>query len=642
MCMIRLPRRHLALSSPVLALVGAALAAPGAASAQDTAKIAVSTPGEVTVQVRGTDLADEVTVERVDGTRTVRITANRSISAAGACEVTGRGSAECVAPPAILNAIQPELGIVFGGSPVRILVPLEAGDDTLTFRRSGRDEDTRLSVSGGAGDDRISAEGLRAGLPPGVGNRAGIVMAGGPGDDTLVGGPGLDRLFGDAGDDELRGLAGLDQLQGGADDDTLLGGDGDDALLGGDDDDVLAGGAGIDRLVGGFGGDVLSGGADRDTTQYQELEFVPDPATPDPFDGTTRVVPRAGVQVTIGDRRCTDGGPEDATAGGVPALPVGIPSSCPNTAEGARRDEVLGDIEVLVGSRAADVLIGDASDETLVGDAGADQLEGGSGADALLGEDGDDTLLLRDDRTDLGAVCGSGARDRALADPADPVDPTCETVDRGSADLPAATGGATAPLPPVVAQPPGTVLPDPPAAPPAGEVATEATVIAEPTVAAGPVLELPVAIPAPAPADSAPTGVHSGGAGPGGGDDGKTPPEARLLSRVIAADRKGRAAVLLTCVYRARACRGTVSLRTSRAVRRGARRLGAGTVVGRATVDVPWGRTATVTVPLTRAARGVLAGRRTRVRVVAVVRDGGAGAGAAARRVSRTVTLAAR
>lgn len=630
------------MSIVVGALWCAVLTAPVTASAQDAPKIAVSTFNDVTVQIRGTDLADDLTVERVDGTRTVRIDANRSIAAGAGCKVTGRGTAECVGPPAIVNAIQPELGIVFGGSPVRILVPLGRGDDKLRFLRSGADEDTRVTVSGDDGDDDISAAGLRAVLPPGVGNRAGFVLTGGDGDDTLTGGPGLDRLFGDAGNDELRGLAGRDQLQGGADDDTLLGAEDDDTLSGGSGDDILSGGGGADQLIGGFGGDVLSGGADRDTAQYQELEFVPNTATADPADGTTRVVARAGVQVTIGDRTCTDGGPEDAVSGTVPGPVVGIATSCPTTGPAARRDEVLADVDVLIGSRSADVLIGDASDETLIGDAGDDQLEGRDGVDSLLGEAGTDVLLLRDARSDLGGVCGSGAGDRALADAADPVDPSCEIVDRGALDLPPATGGATVPPRPVVAVPPNTVVaPDPPA-PPAGEITTEAAVVASPPTPDGGLVELPVVIPEPAPAGSPPTGAHSGGPGPGGGDDGQTPPEAAIVSRVIGADRKGRARVLVTCLYRARTCRGTISLRTVRALRRAGRRLPAGAVLARTTVDIPWGRTDAVRLTLSRNARLVLRGRRTRIQARAVVRDGAGGAGAAARTVTGTATLAVR
>jgi predicted extracellular nuclease len=112
------------------------------------------------------------------------------------------------------------------------------------------------------------------------------LVAGTPGDDTLIGsdGPdlieglgGSDLVFAKAGDDEVRGDGGGDRLFAGAGDDTLVGGDGDDMLVGEAGDDVLLGGrnrdeliggAGDDLLDGGFGGDLSFGGAGADTFRF--------------------------------------------------------------------------------------------------------------------------------------------------------------------------------------------------------------------------------------------------------------------------------------------------------------------------------------------------------------------------------------
>lgn len=602
------------------------------------ADIEVSTPGEAQVQVVGTEAADVLTVQRIDRTRTVRIEADGAIAASGACRLTGKRSAECVAPPVSLNPIQPELGIVFQGSPVIVRVSLRGGDDNLQFLRSEVIEDTRFKGFGGDGNDRISAAGLRPGASP-PGNLAGLDLFGDAGNDVITGGPGVDVLLGDAGRDTLAGGAGNDTLGGGSGDDMLFGGDGDDTLFGGTDDDVLLGATGNDHLLGDFGGDVLSGGSttggDRDTVQYQEFVFEFNEATPDPFDGARRLVPRVGVQVKVGDRICTDGGPEDAANGTRPAVPggIGVTSSCGTQADGVRRDEVLEDVEIVVGSQSPDVLIGDSSDETLVGDVGDDLLEGGGGVDSLLGAAGDDSLLLRDGVVDLGALCGDGTRDRALADLDDPVDGTCELVDRGAPDAPVSTGGAAAPPP--AAPPEGD--------PPPGQTDTEADVVAPNPDRGDPAVASPVTVETPTPAGSPPSGERTGGPGAGGGDDGATAPEARIVSEVVSVDRRGRARVLVTCVYRADACSGKITIRSKRALRRKGRRLAARSVLGKATITVPWGTSETVSVPLRRVARRVLPRRAVRASVELNVRDASAaGEAALSLRLKRTVLLGGR
>jgi Ca2+-binding RTX toxin-like protein len=614
------PRRGRSLMRRLVSflVLGAAALPATARAGLPEQPIKVSTPFEATVQVAGTPLVDQVTVQRVDLTRTVQISANRLISVSGQCRSTGARTAECIAPPVSINPIQPELGIVYLGSPVLINVFLDAGDDEVRYlRNSGTGfEATRFAGIGAEGNDRIIASGLRAGAQA-PGSSGKVVLLGDAGDDLLVGGPGFDRLVGGAGIDDARGGDGGDDISGEAGDDQLVGGEGDDVLQGDADDDVLLGGNGDDHLVGGFGADLLSGGADRDTIQYQEFRFVSDQSTIDPFDGTLRLVPRVGVQVKAGGSACTDGGPEDAVTGTRPKAPTGVGGDCSPLLLSPSRDEVRPDVEDVVGSQAADVLIGGAADDTLFGDAGNDQLEGAGGADSLLGGVGNDVLLLREGVTDGGALCGEG-KDHVLADPADPIDTTCELVDRGDPAGPAATGGASVPPPddPPARRAAGYEVPD-------GRTATEVTIVTPGPTREDKVTRNTVTVEPPAPAGSPSVGRPTGGPGPGGGDDGAHPPQARIVSRVVSLERRGRARVLVTCVYRARECRGTLTLRS----------VSGRKVLGRKAVSVPWGRSAEVVVRVRRKARPA------RAVVELAVRDSEAGRRAAVRRLTRMVAV---
>lgn len=135
--------------------------------------------------------------------------------------------------------------------------PADAG----VVRAGGAGDDL---LRGGAGDDRM------------VGNLGDDTLEAGAGDDRLFGRSGDDQLFGEGGDDSLFGENGFDLLTGGAGDDLLNGGEGADVLeagigndtLGaGTGDDTLRGDTGNDQLSGGFGQDLLQGGPGADTLQ---------------------------------------------------------------------------------------------------------------------------------------------------------------------------------------------------------------------------------------------------------------------------------------------------------------------------------------------------------------------------------------
>jgi len=167
---------------------------------------------------------------------------------------------------------------------------------------------------------------------------------------------------------------------------TVLGGDGNDLISGGDRSNRLCGENGNDTLVGSSGRDQFIGGLGTDTADYsQRLD---------------------DLVITL------DGKPNDGT-----------PTVAQTKGEG---DNVMPDVEVVVGgsgddsitgSPKRDILRGGAGDDTLVGNDGDDLLVGGDGADVIKGGLGDDTIMAIDlnstDTVDGGDGFDSVAYDEA-------------------------------------------------------------------------------------------------------------------------------------------------------------------------------------------------------------------------------------
>ena len=147
------------------------------------------------------------------------------------------------------------------------------------------------------------------------------------GDDTFTGGNGDDYYFGGAGNDSCTGGLGNDRF---------YGGEGDDYLFGGDGDDWIDGGIGFDWLVAGSGGgnDHYDGGDDTDLISFTSTSL--------------------GVIV-------------DLAAGTASGQEIG--------------NDVIINVENVIGGRGADSLIGNALANALTGGRGKDRLEGGAGAD---------------------------------------------------------------------------------------------------------------------------------------------------------------------------------------------------------------------------------------------------------------------
>jgi ELWxxDGT repeat protein len=237
-----------------------------------------------------------------------------------------------------------------------ILIRAADGNDTVTLLGAIN----RATVDGGSGDDTLVGGSGNDLLD---GEDGGDSLVGGGGDDTLLGGDTgfiigslVDTLDGGTGNDRLYAGNRYASLMGGSGDDYLQGADWNDTLIGGDGNDYMFGGRGKDLLVGGSGADTLSGWKDVDTVDYSD---------------------RSDDLVISLDGRNHDGG-------------------------AGERDNVLSDVEIVLGGRgddlivggvANDVLVGGAGNDTLLGMLGNDSLVGGSGNDSLNGDVGDDTLV---------------------------------------------------------------------------------------------------------------------------------------------------------------------------------------------------------------------------------------------------------
>ena len=158
---------------------------------------------------------------------------------------------------------------------------------------------------------------------------------------------------------------------------TLNGGNGNDSLIGGSGNDSLNGSSGNDVLDGGLGADTLQGGSGNDTADYSSR--------------TT------GLNISL------DNVANDGAAG--------------------EHDNVMSDVETVLGGSGNDKIVGDPSanllkgnggNDTLYGGSGNDTLDGGSGHDQLFGQDGNDTLLAKDGQVDT--LDGGNGSDTAQRD----------------------------------------------------------------------------------------------------------------------------------------------------------------------------------------------------------------------------------
>ena len=243
---------------------------------------------------------------------------------------------------------------------------------TITDSRGGQSGETDLGVNEseililGKGNDNVE-----------IADFADTVSVyGGAGDDTIEGdNSGIpSQLFGDAGNDVLSGQTPI----------TLQGGDGNDRLLAGNEggftSSLLLGEAGNDTMLGGFESDTFVGGSGIDTVDYS--------------DRSNDLILRIDGQ-----------------------LDSGITNE---------HDQIMGDVENIIGGSGDDLIVGNPSNNSLVGGdgndtiwggSGRDTLDGGAGGDHLHGQSGDDLLLAKDGFQDF--LDGGDGADTAAHDAGD-------------------------------------------------------------------------------------------------------------------------------------------------------------------------------------------------------------------------------
>ena len=307
----------------------------------------------------------------------------------GACEaqilaVTLSGSAE----------------VVVGATDGYVTVLIDGvADDSLGTRLA--EEVRQIVVRGSHGDDLIDLSAVSIGTYP---NMTGVLIVGGPGDDTLIG-----SSFGDV----IDGNGGNDQITGGAGDDQLSGSHGHDVLQAGPGNDVVLGGWGRDSLSGGAGDDVLNGQDGRDTL----MEAVDADLTLSDTQLTGLGVDRLGRIETAQ----LSGGAGDNKLDAVDF------TGMTTLAGGDGDDELIGGhaADVLWGGEGNDLLTGHDGDDTLGGGAGNDVLSGGRGDDVVLGGLGDDRVEGNEGQDTLAGGNGQGADpgDTVIGEP-DEIDET--------------------------------------------------------------------------------------------------------------------------------------------------------------------------------------------------------------------------
>ncbi|MFQ5426054.1 MAG: calcium-binding protein, partial [Gaiellales bacterium] len=375
------------------------------------------------------------------------------------------------------------------GGPGADSIDGDGGTDTADY--SGRSTPVSVDladglpdggVEDGAGDTLSSIEGA-------IGGDADDTLLGSSAPNTLSGGPGNDLLNGRLGADYLVGGTGLDtadysdrsapvtaDLDGAADDgesgegdrietdvESLVGGTGPDVLVGNNGDNILNGGAGDDTLDGALGADSIVGGPGVDTVEYvlrtEDLDVSLDDVADDGEAGegdnvgsdVENVSAGAGDDVLLGSAAANllVGGPgDDLLDGGLGAdvisggIGVDVADYSSRTAsvvvdldgaaddgEVGEGDNVIPDVEDIVGGAGADSLRGSGGPNHLQGGGGGDTLDGLSGSDFIEGGDGPDTIQSQDGTLDT-VMCGSGA-DTLTRDPQDLVTPDCESVSGG-------------------------------------------------------------------------------------------------------------------------------------------------------------------------------------------------------------------
>lgn len=283
-------------------------------------------------------------------------------------------------------------------------------------------------VTGGAGNDSLTASALAA------------TLNGGPGNDTLIGGAGNDTLNGGAGNDTLRGKGGNDVMNGDDGDDTF---DEESASNG---SDVMNGGAGTDTVdyhartndltvtmdgaaandgesgendnVKGDVENILCGSGDDTVTGNSLNNVITGGAGDDTLNG-------GSGDDTFLMGAAADG--DDVINGGSGVDTVdysGRSADLTLVLDGATASGDLANSEAdTLGTDVENVVAG-SGDDTITGNASANELVGGDGDDTIDGLGGDDTIEGGNDDDVIN--CGSGFDVHVGSAGTDTVNSDCE------------------------------------------------------------------------------------------------------------------------------------------------------------------------------------------------------------------------
>ena len=268
--------------------------------------------------------------------------------------------------------------------------------------------DYTFRVYGGPGNDKIQGGDGNDFFDGGEGDDTFLVGASRDGADVFLGGPGSDTVeFSARAADLTLSLAPGNTVD--ANDGEL--GEGDDLtssienLTGGSGNDKLVGNSGANILRGGPGNDTLNGGGAGTCTVDTDVLYGND--GDDLFE--------MNAASDCGDEVFGGAGKDVATYHDRNAPLTVSRDEAANDGEPLEKDNIHGDIEVLVGGQAGDTLTGGAlagkllgcgGDDLITGSSADDELSGGPGNDVVSGGAGNDVFLESGDEP----LCYSGIR----------------------------------------------------------------------------------------------------------------------------------------------------------------------------------------------------------------------------------------
>ena len=399
--------------------------------------VAVTVDGRA-VPITGATAAPvaSVVVNAGDGNDTVGYTAagESASSTATAVAINGQGGDDTIGAggtvrPATLHGGAGDDHVTAGGQgPAsydrRAYLYGDAGNDTLSV-----DEDSRVAMYGGDGDDRFENEAFNSEA----------FVSGGAGTDTVVAdidfGNAVSMRFAPDAVTEQTPINVPDVVQVATDVENLtitrftrnpLTVDGNDL-----DNRIVVNYPGEVVHVSGYGGnDFLS----VTGVAYVELDGGAGNDTLVNHTSQTAVGPAEQPHATLSGGDGTDA----VDYSGGPA--TGVTVYLDGSATGSTGDRFDGTVEQAYGTAGPDTIYGTRGNNALFGNGGADTLVGHGGTDALFGGDGDDTAYADDGGTTY-VDGGGGGADTAYVDPAGDTSVNAETVvaRAGSTALPAAT-----------------------------------------------------------------------------------------------------------------------------------------------------------------------------------------------------------